>query len=137
VRGYVKSDPHFFRRIKAAFSLAAAFLLGLAALIPAPLQAPADVGRVPNPAKSAWFLLWMQELVSYGTSFIYLILALGTVFLLLPFLPGSGGGEAARWFSRDHRVVNVFTFLVFLGIAALTVIAMFFRGENWSLLVPF
>ena len=45
----------------------AAVLLLLAALVPAPLETPADPAHAPNPAKSAWFLLWIQELVSYST----------------------------------------------------------------------
>lgn len=129
---YVKSSPHFFRIIKIAFVALALVLLVLAIFIPAPLQGPADISRVPNPSKSAWFLMWTQELVSYSSLLVYLILALGLFFLVLPWLPYSRLAERARWFSRDQRLVNVLTVLSFVGIVLLTIIAMFFRGENWS-----
>ncbi len=129
---YLKSSPYFFRIIKIAFVVLAIVLLVLAVFIPAPLQGPADISRVPNPSKSAWFLMWTQELVSYSSLMVYLILALGLFFLVLPWFPCSRSAERARWFPRDQRLVNVLTVLSFVGIVLLTVIAMFFRGENWS-----
>ncbi|HER62712.1 MAG TPA: cytochrome B6 [Desulfobacteraceae bacterium] len=134
---YVKASPHFFRIIKIAFAVTLISLLVLAFFMQAPLQGPADVSRVPNPSKSAWFLMWTQELVSYATGMVYLILALGLVFLLLPWLPLSPPAERARWFSRDQRAVNLLTVVSFLGIVVLTVIAMYFRGENWSFVFGF
>ena len=63
MKEYVHSDPHFFRLIKVAMAFGLVLLLLLAAVIPAPLEGPADISRVPNPVKSAWFLMWIQELV--------------------------------------------------------------------------
>lgn len=134
---YVKASPHFFRIIKIAFAVTLISLLVLAFFLQAPLQGPADISRVPNPSKSAWFLMWTQELVSYATGMVYLILGLGLVFLLLPWLPLSPPAERARWFSRDQRAVNLLTVVSFLGIVVLTVIAMYFRGENWSFVFGF
>lgn len=134
---YLKSSPHFFRLIKWAFALGTLAVLLLAALLPAPLEEAADLGRVPNPSKSAWFLLWMQELVSYGNAWVYLIVALAVVYTLLPWLPGLPAVRRARWFPREQRLVNVLTLLVFLTILALTLVALVFRGENWSLVWPF
>ncbi len=130
---YVKSSPHFFRIIKIAFALLVVILLVLALFIEAPLQGPADISRVPNPSKSAWFLMWTQELVSYSSLMVYLILGAGLLFLLLPWLPVSPEAERARWFSRDQRGVNVIVVLTFAGIVLLTIVAMYFRGENWAL----
>ncbi|MHB9099540.1 MAG: selenite/tellurite reduction operon b-type cytochrome membrane protein ExtQ, partial [Syntrophales bacterium] len=61
-------------------------MLILAVFITAPLQAPADISRVPNPVKSAWFLLWIQELVSYSKYFAYLVAVIAGLFLALPWL---------------------------------------------------
>ncbi|MBI5655355.1 MAG: cytochrome B6, partial [Geobacter sp.] len=72
---FVKSSPHFFRLIYGALLIFLVLALCGGALLPAPLLGPADPGNPPNPAKSAWFLLWIQELVSYGTFFIYPALA--------------------------------------------------------------
>ena len=111
-------------------------VLIVAAFITAPLQGPADISRVPNPVKSAWFLLWIQELVSYSTYAIYPVLLLAVVFLALPWLPPSRAAERAQWFSCDQFLVNA-AHSTFGAVIILTIIAMFFRGENWEFVAPF
>jgi len=137
MKNYLPSSPYFFRPVKVAFAAVVAALLLLAWLFPAPLQEAADFARVPNPARSAWFLLWMQELVSYSSLMVYLIASIAVFFALLPWLPGLKPAQRACWLPSDQRLVNWVALLVFAGIVALTVIAMFFRGGNWSLVVPF
>ncbi|WP_243371027.1 selenite/tellurite reduction operon b-type cytochrome membrane protein ExtQ [Geotalea sp. SG265] len=135
MKQYIKSSPHFFRLIKMATVAAVLAIALLAVLIPAPLQEPASLSKVPNPVKSAWFLLWIQELVSYSKYLIYAVAATGLFFLFLPWLPSREGSETARWFPGGQRWVTAVTLAVFVAIVALTVIAMFFRGANWSLVV--
>ena len=137
MKGYIKSSPYFFRLIGCAMAATFVSLLVLALLFPAPLQEPANLGVVPNPVKSAWFLLWIQELVSYSAFFIYVVIGGALLFLLLPWLPLSDPALKAKWFPRDQRSITVLTVAVFLAIVALTVVATFFRGENWSLVSPF
>lgn len=137
MKDYINSSPYFFRIIKLSFAALAAVLLILALFIPAPLQGPADISHVPNPSKSAWFLMWTQELVSYSSLLVYAILALAVVFIVLPWLPVSKPVEKAHWFPKDQRFVNLLVVFSFLGIVLLTVIAMYFRGENWSFVVGF
>lgn len=136
-RGYVKSSPHFFRPVKISMLLLVAALAGLAWLIPAPLQEQADIARVPNPVKSAWFLLWIQELVSYSKYLIYLVLALTPLFLFLPWLATGTPAAKASWFPREHRLVAMVALALGAAVLALTVVAMFLRGPNWQLAVPF
>jgi len=131
--GLIKSSPHFFRLIERSALLLTIVLLLLAAMIPAPLQEAANPALTPNPVKSAWFLLWIQELVSWSRLLIWPLMALGLLFLLLPWLPGRGHVYRATWFPRGQSAINVITILVFAGIVALTIIALFFRGANWSL----
>ena len=52
----------------------------LALFVPAPLQGPADPSRVPNPVKSAWFLLWTQELVSWSKELVHPMVLLLVAF---------------------------------------------------------
>jgi lysylphosphatidylglycerol synthetase-like protein (DUF2156 family) len=137
MRGYLKSSPHFFRRIKIALVLFGVILLVSAALIPAPLQEPGTMARVPNPVKSAWFLLWIQELVSHSKYLIYLVLALAVGFFLLPWLPGAPSAERAAWWQKERLAVNLLSLLAVILMIALTVLAMFFRGENWRLSLTF
>lgn len=116
-----------------SMGLLVATLIILAIFIPAPLQGPADMASVPNPIKSAWFLLWTQELVSYSKHLVYPIIFLGFYFLLLPYLPGSPECKQARWLQKDQRLISVLTLMIFAAILVLTVIAVFLRGENWAL----
>lgn len=136
-KDYIKSSPTFFRMILVAMGLCAAVLVLLAWLISAPLQEAADLSRVPNPSRSAWFLLWMQELVSYSNNFIYLIIGMGAFFCLLPWLPRTEPAFWATWFPKDQWLINLITVLSFALIVLLTISAMYFRGENWSFVWPF
>lgn len=112
-------------------------LLVLALLVPAPLQEPGNLSQAPNPAKAAWFLLWIQELVGYSKYMIYAVMLVGVYFLLLPYLPGSPAATKAEWLPKDQMGVNIITLLAFGFILALTVIAMFLRGANWVFVSPF
>jgi hypothetical protein len=136
MKTYIKSSPHFFRLIRRAFWLCTVLLFLLALLIPAPLQEPAKLAVVPNPAKSAWFLLWTQELVSYRVWLIYPVLLAGVLFTALPWLIRKAPDKAA-WFGPRHRMIAVSVQFFFLGMVVLTVIALFFRGENWAFVLPF
>lgn len=136
MKTYLRSSPHFFRLIRRSFWGCVALLLALAALIPAPLQEPAKLSVVPNPVKSAWFLLWIQELVSYRVWLIYPLMLAGLLFTLLPWLQRTSP-EAAVWFGPRHRLIAITVQTLFLGIVLLTVIGLFFRGENWALVSPF
>jgi len=132
VKDYVHSSPVFFRLIRRAMWLLIIVLLLAALLVPAPLQEGANWAVVPNPSKSAWFLLWMQELVSYSGRMIYLILGIAVLFAVLPWLPISPPARRASWFPVEQRWVSRLTVLTATAIITLTIIAMFFRGENWS-----
>lgn len=136
MKKYIKSSPYFFSLIKRAFLVGLLLLLGAALLINAPLQEPADIGRVPNPAKSAWFLLWLQELVSYSKYLIYLVAGTAIGFALLPWWAPTSEDTGARWLARERRLINSLTLILFGAIVILTVIAMFFRGQNWSFVLP-
>jgi hypothetical protein len=136
VSRYVKSSPHFFRPVGRSMLLGLALLAVLAALVPAPLEPPADPAHAPNPAKSAWFLLWIQELVSYSTLAIYVAVGLAAFLVALPWLP-LPKLEHARWLPREHRAVWVLVLASALLVLALTVVGLSFRGPDWRLVSPF
>ncbi len=127
---YVASSPVFFRLIRRSMAVFVAAACVLAAVFPAPLQEPADIGKVPNPAKSAWFLLWIQELVSYSRHLVYLVVLVAAVFFALPLTRWGGARDDG---GRSRRLVAALSVAVFLSIVVLTVIAFFFRGKDWAL----
>lgn len=134
--GYVRSSPYFFRPVGRALALGVAVLMLLAVLLPAPLEPPADPGRAPNPAKSAWFLLWIQELVSYGRLAIYVAVVLAAFLVALPWLPVPKL-EHARWLPREHRLLALAVLAAALLVLALTVVGLYLRGPDWRLVLPF
>jgi multisubunit Na+/H+ antiporter MnhB subunit len=136
VSRYVRSSPHFFRPVGRALVLGVAVLAALAWLLPAPLEPPADPAQAPNPAKSAWFLLWIQELVSHGTAFVYLAVALAALLVALPWLPLPKLAHA-RWLPRGHRWLSAAVLLVAALVLALTAVGLFLRGPDWRLVSPF
>jgi hypothetical protein len=136
MKTYVKSSPNFFRLIKSASWACTAILLLLAAMIPAPLQEPAKLAVVPNPVKSAWFLLWIQELVSYRIWMIYPVVLAGMLFVALPWMIGRSPDRAV-WFDHGHRLIAVSVLTMFLVMLLLTLVGLYFRGENWALVMPF
>ena len=137
MKDFLPSSPFFFRIIKRAVLLLVSLLFFLGILVPAPLEEPANIADVPNPAKAAWFFLWIQELASYSKYLIYAVMLMGVYFLLLPYHPGVPEAKKAEWLPKDQRIVNIVTLVTFIIITVLTVIAMFFRGENWAFVYPF
>lgn len=132
----VPASPHFFRPVKRAFVAGAAILCLLAVWFPAPLEVAADPARPPNPAKSAWFLVWIQELVSYNTLAIYAAVVAAMILLVLPWAP-TRSVEHAAWFQRGHRLGAVLALVTFFAVLALTIVGLFFRGADWCLVAPF
>lgn len=133
--GYVKSSPHFFRPILRSMAVMVLVLLALSAVIPAPLQTAADPALTPNPVKSAWFLLWIQELVSWSRMMIWVVVVLMVLMTLLPWLAPAHHLPRARWFSPTERAVWLPTLLVASSIILLTLVALYLRGGNWSLVL--
>ena len=137
MKDYIPTSPFLFRIIKRAIVFLIGILLLLAFAIHAPLQTPGNLSQVPNPVKAAWFFLWIQELASYSKYLVYIIMLVGLYFLLLPYLPGISEAKQAKWLPKDQQWINIVTSIIFFGISALTVIAAFFRGENWAFVLLF
>lgn len=133
---HVPSSPHLFRLVARALVAAVIALLAGAIWVHAPLQSAADPSRAPNPARSAWFLLWIQELVSHGTAWIEVVLGLAVGFTLLPWLRRARLDRAA-WFQPGERLFSMVIVVLALAIVALTIVAAFLRGEQWQLHLPF
>jgi len=90
-RRLAPASPHLVVREGVAALVALAALLLLAALVEAPLEAAANPGMSPNPAKAPWYFMGLQELlVHLHPSFAVLVVPLlGLVALVaLPYLRG-------------------------------------------------
>lgn len=133
---YIKSSPHFFRLIGWTAAVWCLLLCLLATLLPAPLQEPANPAMVPNPVKAGWFLLWIQEVVSWSKYWIYPLLATAVWLVALPWLGKAPVIERAAWWPRQRRLTNLLFLLLVLAVLLLTIMALWFRGANWGMVRP-
>jgi len=133
---HVPSSPRLYRLVLRSAAAWLAVLLVAAAWLRAPLQPAADPAHAPNPAKAAWFLLWIQELVSHGTAWIDVVGVLAVLAFALPWLRRTRA-ERARWFAPGERVVGAVVLALALGVLALTLVALLLRGAEWQLRAPF
>jgi hypothetical protein len=133
----VQSWPAALSRELVLFLLTLAVLSLVAFLFSAPLEEPANALHPPNPAKAPWYFLGLQEMVSYsafwgGIGIPGLLVALG---IASPYLERKRGGEGV-WFHHSRTAAN-WTFLTIMTVLGiLTIVGTLFRGENWSLVVP-
>ncbi len=116
-------------KMTALFLATALVLFVASALLPLPLDPPADPGKPPNPARAPWFVSGLQELVHYS-AFWGGIVAPGIAVLLLVALPYLDRGPGRL--PRERRGVLAAGSLLVLVFLALTVIGIFFRGEEWA-----
>lgn len=129
---YIKSDPYFFKIIKISSVIMIVFILIGAYFFDAPLEEKAEPYNAPNPSKSAWFLLWTQELASYGSFYIYFIIFFFIFYMVMPFFVKKVP-ESSVWFHSAYKFINILTTIILLIIITLTIIAYFFRKEYWLL----
>jgi len=122
-----------------AILLAALAALMLAALlVNAPLLAPADMSIPENPAKSPWYFLGLQELVSYSsfTGGVLVPILLLVAVAAVPFVDVEEKGTG-HWFGgeRGKRVV-ILSALVSLLLTAGVMGAAIAGGWHWTRNAP-
>jgi len=118
--------PHLFVRELAQATLLLAFVIVLASVFGAPLGDPANPGLSPNPVKAPWYFVGLQELLIHVHPVLALVvIPIGVLGLAiaLPWLP------SRRWPTRAMLVLIA-------AYVVLTVIGVWFRGENMALVWP-
>jgi menaquinol-cytochrome c reductase cytochrome b/c subunit len=133
----VYSWPHLLVRELIVFVAVSACLLIAAFLFNAPLEEVANPNHPPNPAKAPWYFLGLQELVSYS-AFVGGVLIPGLIVLALmivPYIDRKRVGIGV-WFAKERWLANgiFLSFLIIMFILIVT--GTFFRGPNWSFVVP-
>jgi cytochrome b-561 len=145
----VNASPDLARRL-AVVMLGTTALLGVvAAVVASPLGAPANPLVTLNPAKSPWYFLWLQEVVTDTTIHVgpFTIngalvggVALPGALLLLttiwPWIDPSPLRTVGAWWPKERRSQNVVCLLVVAAILALTFVGAFMRGPGWSFYWP-
>jgi len=142
----VESFPHYLILLTVC-SLAVTFVLFLISLFfDAPLEDLANPLITPNPGKAPWYFTGIQELIHYTNKpVIPAIIVPLLIFIwlfLIPYIDRKPmtrvGAFLNRFFIGGERrriLIILFTCFVF-GALIVTVIGSLFRGENWSLVLP-
>jgi quinol-cytochrome oxidoreductase complex cytochrome b subunit len=99
----------------------------------APLGLPGDPPRAIDPAKAPWFLLWMQELVSWAAWLGAAVPALLAALLVAAPFAERDARLAGRWVPRGRRFRCTVFVTILAAILALLVVAALFRGPGWRL----
>jgi quinol-cytochrome oxidoreductase complex cytochrome b subunit len=122
----------------AVFLIAVAALMLASILVDAPLHAPADSSMPENPAKSPWYFLGMQELVSYSafTGGVMVPLVLLLAVAAVPFMDREEQGTG-RWFGghQGKRIVfqaMLVSFLLTIGVMSIAIVT----GWQWTRNAP-
>ncbi len=129
--------PHLLLRELILTVLVVALLLIAAFIFDAPLEEPANPSHPPNPAKAPWYLVGIQEMVSYS-AFIGGILVPGLIVVILVLIPYIDRKKAGIgiWFSKERWWPNILFMLFLITMVVFIVIGVWFRGENWSFVTP-
>jgi quinol-cytochrome oxidoreductase complex cytochrome b subunit len=133
----IPATPALFRAEMALAFLTLALLLALALFIDAPFSGRADPVHPPNPAKAPWYFVGIQEMVSHSAMLggVVVPILIGLFLVLCPFLDKSQG-PGGRWFARQRLPLNLVFVLIMASQVILIIVGQFFRGRNWSFMVP-
>ena len=122
----------------AVFLIAMAALMLASILVDAPLHAPADISMPDNPAKSPWYFLGVQELVSYSafTGGVLIPLVLLLAVAVVPFVDREEAG-IGHWFGRHQgkSIVlqsTVVSLVLTIGVMLIAIVT----GWQWTRNAP-
>ncbi len=122
----------------AIFLVALAVLTLAAILVDAPLLAPADPSMPENPAKSPWYFLGVQELVSYSafTGGVLLPLLLLVAAVAVPFVDREENGIGYWFGGRQGKAVTAVSALVALVLTISMMWVAIGMGWHWTRNAP-
>lgn len=107
--------------------------------IDAPLEAPANPTRTPNPSKAPWYFLGLQEMLVYfdpwnaGVVMPSLIIV---GLMVIPFIDINPKGNGYYCFKdRKYELLTFFLGFHILWVSMI-IIGTFFRGPGWNLFWP-
>jgi len=142
----VESFPHYLLLLTIC-SLAVTFVLLIISLFfDAPLEDLANPLVTPNPGKAPWYFTGIQELIHYTTKPVIPAIILPLLIIiwlfLIPYIDKKPQTRFTSFYNRffiggERRRILIILFTCFVfGALIVTVIGSLFRGENWSLVLP-
>jgi quinol---cytochrome c reductase cytochrome c subunit, bacillus type len=130
----VHTWPHLLVGEFVAALACTGFLLVFSAFVNAPLLAPANVNRTPNPSKAPWYFLGLQELL---TMLHPMVAGVMIPTVIIVGLGGAGYIDKNPSNKPEDRKLAIALMTLFLMMcASLTLIGSFFRGEGFNFILP-
>ncbi len=135
----IHSWPYFVRAEFIAGSVLLLVLLVWSLAIDAPLEAPANPTKTPNPSKAPWYFLGLQEILVYFDPWIAGVVLPGIIIvglMAIPYVDINPRGNG--YYTWRERKFAISVFLAgFLGLwLGMIVIGVFLRGPGWNLFMP-
>lgn len=132
------TTPWLYRAEGAVALATIGTLIALSMIIDAPLYERADPVHPPNPAKSPWYFVGLQEMVSYS-AFIGGVVAPAALlaFAVLAPLVDRSRRPGGVWFARERIWLDGLFAAILLSQIAFIVVGQWFRGKNWEMILPF
>jgi quinol-cytochrome oxidoreductase complex cytochrome b subunit len=117
------------RREALAALLASIALLLLSTFAPAPIAPPiTEAASLTTEARAPWFFLWIQQMLKFGSPFLWgVVMPLAVLALLgaIPYaFPKPDLAELGSWFPKSSRLAQIVVTLITLLILALSLIAL-------------
>ena len=134
----VHAWPYLVRiEVLAAIAMLLAVLVW-SILVDAPLQAAANPGITPNPAKAPWYFLGLQELLVYFDPWIAGVMIPALILFGLAAIPYLDVNERGNgYYTLRERpfalTIFLFGFSLWFGLIA---VGVFLRGPGWAFFAP-
>jgi len=142
----VDTFPHYVILLTICSLAVTVALLLISLFFDAPLEDLANPLVTPNPGKAPWYFTGIQELIHYTNKpvipAIILPLLIFVWLFLIPYIDRKPKNRLASLFNRifiggERRRILTTLFTIFIfGALIFTIIGSLFRGENWSIVLP-
>ena len=135
----IHSWPYFVRAEFIAGCVLILVLLVWSLAIDAPLEAPANPTKTPNPSKAPWYFLGLQEILVYFDPWIAGVVLPGIIIvglMAIPYVDINPKGNGYYTWRERRFAISVFLFGFLVLWLGMIFIGVFLRGPGWNLFMP-
>ncbi len=131
--------PYLVRNEFLAAILLMVILTVWSIVLDAPLEAPANPAKTPNPSKAPWYFLGLQEMLVYfdpwiaGVIFPTLIIV---GLMAIPYMDRNPKGNGYYTWEQRKFAISTFLFGFFVLWIILIFVGTFLRGPGWNFFMP-
>lgn len=135
----VHTWPHLIRAEFLSALVAGVFLTIWSLMLDAPLEAPADPSKTPNPAKAPWYFLGLQEILVYFDPWMAGVVLPSLIIvglIVLPYVDINPKGNGYYTWKERRFAVSFYCFGFLILWVLLIIVGVFLRGPGWNFFAP-